>query len=236
MLMKQIVKCKTLSAESANSYLQIKNINMISKIVFRIRFRLFWFLSIRIQILIILNLIWIDIINIFVVEVEIFYNMIWSDKVEWLWLIFSDSFVLILITMKVDFLSEVWIDWSWLWCSCCVNDNHQRLLWSWQSWLIISRCQILKYEILLLNFVLSIAVVFLWKSFTLWEIHQHEIKLKIRNMYKWLIIWVRFILCLQISSCLLNNNHLVVDIFVMLSENMICELLSDILFDFKFLN
>ena len=110
MLMKQITKCKALLTRSTNFYLQNKNINMISKIIFRIRLRLFWFFLIRIEILIILNLIWIDIVDIFVVKIEIFHNMIWLSRVEWLWLIFSNSFILILIMMKVDFLLKIWID------------------------------------------------------------------------------------------------------------------------------
>ena len=76
MLMKQIVKCKTLLARSANFYLQDKNINMISKIIFRIRLRLFWLLLIRAEILIILSLIWADIIDIFIIKIKIFHNMI----------------------------------------------------------------------------------------------------------------------------------------------------------------
>ena len=138
--------------------------------------------------------------------------------------------------MKVDFLLKVWIDWLQLWHSCCVSNDHQKLLWNWQSWLIILKCWILKCEILLLSFVLSIAVIFLWRSFTLWEVCWHEIRLRIRNRYEWLIVWVRLILCLWISSCLLSDDCLVVGIFAMLSENMICKLLSDILFGFKFLN
>ena len=43
MLMKQIIECKALLTESADSYLWSKNINMISKIIFKIKFRLFWF-------------------------------------------------------------------------------------------------------------------------------------------------------------------------------------------------
>ena len=41
MLIKQIIECKALLIRSANFYLWDKNINMISKIIFRIRFRLF---------------------------------------------------------------------------------------------------------------------------------------------------------------------------------------------------
>ena len=133
MLMKQIAEYKALSARLTNFYIWDKNINMISKIIFRIRLRLFWLLLIRAEVLIILSLIWADIIDIFIIKIKIFHNMIWSDRVEWLWLIFSNSFVLILIMMKVDFLSEVWINWLWLWCSCCASNDHQRLLWSWQS-------------------------------------------------------------------------------------------------------
>ena len=82
MLMKQIIKCKTLLTRLTNFYLQNKNINMISKIIFKIRFRLFWLFLIRTEILIILNLIWINIINIFIIKFEIFHNMIWLNKVK----------------------------------------------------------------------------------------------------------------------------------------------------------
>ena len=143
---------------------------------------------IRIEILIILNLIWINMIDILVIKIEIFHNMIWSSRIEWLQSIFSDLFILILIMIKVDFSSEVWINWSQFWHSCCASNDHQKLLWSWQSQLIISRCWILKCRILLLSFVFSIAVVFLQRSFTLWEICWHKIKLRIRSMYEWLII------------------------------------------------
>ena len=128
MLMKQIVRCKTLSAELANFCLQIKNINMISKIIFRIQLRLFWFLLIRTEILIILNLIWINMIDILVIKIEIFYNMIWLSRIEWLQSISDDMFILILITMKVDFLSETRIDWLKLWCNCYISSDHQKLL------------------------------------------------------------------------------------------------------------
>ena len=170
MLMKQIVRCKALLTELTNSCLQIKNINMISKIIFEIRFRLFWFFLIRTEILIILSLIWVNMINILVVKIRIFCNMIWLSKIKWLWSIFNNLFVLILIMTKVDFSSEVWINWLQLWHSCCASNNQQRLLWSWQNQLIISRCQILKCKILLLSFVFLIAVVFLQRSFILWEI------------------------------------------------------------------
>ena len=193
MLMKQIIRCKTLLTKSANFCLQVKNINMISKIIFKIWFRLFWFLLIRIEILIILSLIWVDMIDILVIKIEIFHNMIWSDRIEWLQLIFSDLFVLILIMMKVDFLLEVWIDWLWLWHSCCVSSDHQRLLWNWQSWLIILRCWILKCKILLLSFVLSVTVIFLQQSFSL-LIDWYRIQLKIQNMHRCLIVKTSFLL------------------------------------------
>ena len=128
MLMKQISECKNLFARLTDFYLWNKNINMISKIIFEIRLRLFWFLLIRIRILIILNLIWIDMINILIIKIEVFHNMIWLNRIEWLWSIFNNLFVLILIMTKVDFLSEVWIDWLQFWCSYCASSDHQKLL------------------------------------------------------------------------------------------------------------
>ena len=136
MFMKQIIRCKILLTESANFYLWVKNINMISKIIFRIWLRLFWFFLIRIEILIILNLIWVNMIDILIVKIEIFHNMIWSNRIKWLWSIFNNMFISILITTKIDFLSEARIDWSRFWCSCCVSSDHQKLLWSQKLWLI----------------------------------------------------------------------------------------------------
>jgi len=161
MLIKQIIRCKALSAKSANFYLQIKNINMISKIIFEIRFKLFRFFLIRIKVLIILNLIWIDMINIFIIKIKIFCNMIWLSRIKWLWSIFSNIFISILIMMKVSFSLKARIDWLKFWHSCCINDNYQKLLCSWYFWLIILKYWILKYRIWLLFFIFSVIIIFL---------------------------------------------------------------------------
>jgi len=84
MLMKQIVKSKNLSTKSADSYLWDKNVNMISKIIFQISLILFRLFLIRVWILIILNLFWVDIIDVFFVILEIFCNMINSSRIKWL--------------------------------------------------------------------------------------------------------------------------------------------------------
>ena len=184
MLMKQIIKCKALLTELTNFCLQIKNINMISKIIFEIQFRLFWFFLIRIRILIILNLIQVVMINIFIIKIDIFYNMIWLSKIKWLLSIFSDLFVLILIMMKVDFLSEVWIDWSWFWCSCCASSDHQRLLWSWKLWLISWFADWLTS---LIRLALLVAVIVLRRSFTRQKINWHEIWLHVEYMCRLIV-------------------------------------------------
>ena len=147
---------------------------MASKIIFEIRLRLIWFLLIRAEVLIILILIWVDIVDILVIKIEIFYNMIWLSRIEWLWLIFSGSFVLTLIMMKVGFLPEVWIDWSWLWCSCCVSSDHQKLLWSWKLWLI---SWFINWLTSLIRLALSVAVIVLRRPFTRQKVDWHEIQL-----------------------------------------------------------
>ena len=118
--------------------------------------------------------------------------MIWSNKIEWLQSTFSDTFISILITTKIDFSFKIRINWSRLWHSCCVSSNHQKLLWNWQSWLIISWCWILKCRILLLCLILSVVVVFLWRSFIL-LINWHQVRLRIWNIFRWLIVKIRIV-------------------------------------------
>ena len=185
MLIKQIVRCKALSAKLTNFYLQIKNINMISKIIFEIRLRLFWFFLIRIRILIILSLIWINLIDILIIKIRIFHNMIQSDKIEWLQLIFSDLFILILITTKIDFLFKIRITWSRFCCSCYVNHDHQWLFLCWKLQLIDCFENWLTSLIILIDFIFSITVIVFWKSCNLLQINWNEIQLKVWN---WLIL------------------------------------------------
>ena len=66
------------------------------------------------------------------------------------------------------------------------------MLWSWQSWLIILWCQILKCKILLLYFIFSVIVVFLWESFIL-LINWHWIRLRVWNIFRWLIVETRIV-------------------------------------------
>ena len=189
--MKQIVRCETLSIRLTIFYLWDKNINMISKIIFRIRLELLWFFLIRLRILIILSLILSHMIDIFIIQV--FCNIICSSRIKWLKMIFSDIFISILISMKVSFLLEVRIIWLRFYCSCCVNYNHQWLLCNWYHWLIILICQILNDRILLLFLIFSVIVVLLQRSSVLQRVCWYEIRLWIENMYWWLIIRMRIV-------------------------------------------
>ena len=140
---------------------------------------------IRIEILIILNLIWIDIINIFIVEIEIFYNMIQSDRIEWLQLIFSDSFILILTVTKIDFLFKIKITWLRFCYSCCISHDHQWLFLHWKLQLIDCFENWLTSLIILIDLIFSVAVVVFWESCSLLWINQNRIWLRIWN---WLIL------------------------------------------------
>ena len=93
-------------------------------------------------------------------------------------------FILILIMMKVSFLSEVWIDWLWLWHSCCVSSNHQKLLWSWKLWLI---SWFADWLINLINLVFLIIVIILRRSFTRQKINWHEIQLHVEYVCKLIV-------------------------------------------------
>ena len=118
-------------------------------------------------------------IDILIIKIEIFCNMIWSSRIEWLQSISDDTFISILIMMKVGFLSEARIDWSRLWHSCCLNSDHQRLLWSWKLWLI---SQFADWLTSLIRLALSVAVIVLRRSFIKWEINWHEVQLCVEYM------------------------------------------------------
>ena len=110
--------------------------------------------------------------------------MIWLNKIEWLQSIFSDMFVSILITMKVDFLLKARIDWLRFWCSCCASSDHQRLLWSWKLWLISWFADWLTS---LIRLALSVAVIILRRSFTRQKINWHEIQLHVEYVCKLIV-------------------------------------------------
>ena len=129
-------------------------------------------------------MIWVDMINIFIVKIDVFCNIIWLSKIKWLWLISDDMFILILIMMKVDFSFKARIDWLRLWCSCCISDNYQKLLWSWKLWLISWFADWLTS---LIRLALSVAVIILRKSFTKQKVNWHEIQLHVEYMCKLII-------------------------------------------------
>ena len=132
MLIQQVAKCKALLTKLTDSYLQNKNINMTSKIIFKIKLELIWFLLIRAKVLIILILIWVDIIDILIIKIRVFHNVIWLSRIEWLQSIFDNIFILFLIIMKVSISFKVRIIWSRFYYSSCASYNHQWLLCSRQ--------------------------------------------------------------------------------------------------------
>ena len=120
---------------------------------------------------------------------SMFFSLSFSHKAESKWELFKSLFnqcfyyqlthilYMQLYLMPVYFSSEVWIDWLQCWCSCCVSDDHQKLLWSWKLWLI---SQFVNWLASLIKLALSVAVIVLKRSFTRQEIDWHEI---------WLHVW-----------------------------------------------
>ena len=86
--------------------------------------------------------------------------------------------------MKIDFLSEIWIDWLQLWCSYCVSSDHQKLLWSWKLWLI---SQFVNWLTSLIRLALSVAVIILKRSFTKQKINWHEIQLCVKYVCRLIV-------------------------------------------------